>query len=121
MEKAMEFIKKRKFELIEEEKKRQEEEQSKLNDTTKVGCVICHDEECEYGIMMTKCGHTMCTGCTTNLLTQPLTYYGQRFHRCPVCRTELSGVGAIQPIKQGATSGDVYKLMLDKKEKTISI
>ena len=121
LEKFLEASKKRRLEIEEEERKRQEEEEAKLNDATKAGCIVCKDEECQHGVMMTKCGHTMCIGCTTNLLTQPLSYYGQRFHRCPACRTELDGVGAINPLDKGSTNGDVYKAFKALNEKEVTI
>lgn len=103
-------IKKRRKTLRDEADRRKREEEVKLNDTTPADCLICQDNECAHGVMVTKCGHTMCIQCATDLLTQPLSFYGQRYHKCPACRTDLGGVGALQPLPAGATKGQAYKL-----------
>lgn len=100
----------------EEEARKQKEHEDKLNDTTKLDCMICLEEDCENCVMLTSCGHSMCVQCTTTLLTQPLTFYGARYHKCPYCRTELAGAKSITALPAGSTKGDAYKLLLSKEK-----
>lgn len=100
----------------EEEKERKERE--KEANTDKCVCTLCLDE-CDTGVMATKCGHTMCVQCTTNLLTQPLSYYGQQYHKCPACRTDLDGVSAIIALPGGTTEGQVYKAVKESNAKRV--
>lgn len=79
------------------------------NDMTLPECSICMNMCDGNNIMVTKCKHTMCTQCTVNLLTQPLSYYGQTHHKCPICRTTLDGVNSIISMPGNATNGDIFK------------
>lgn len=50
-------------------------------------CPCCMDEE--WGNTFTRCGHPLCVGCYTNLMTIP-NIYGQRQDNCPMCRTIMT-------------------------------
>lgn len=105
------------FEAIEGRIEYLKEEKKKMEDPTPAGCCVCMDDICKESVMVTKCGHVMCAGCTVKLLLKPMTFYGQRLHRCPMCRSELGSVKEhnseeyIYNLPVGSTLGDVYKFL----------
>ena len=102
-----EAITKRRKTIEEEAERKRKEEELKVNDDRKCSCCVCH-LDIDGTVMSTICGHTMCLECSTNLLTMPLSYYGQRHHSCPACRAELNGTGTLFPLPEGTTMGGVY-------------
>lgn len=105
----LEALRKRRQQLLEEAEKKRREAEIAMADTNLPECVIC-GEDAVTDSMLTKCGHTFCTQCTIDLLTQPLPSYNQRCQKCPLCRTELGGVNAIRKMTDNATKGDIYKV-----------
>lgn len=96
-------------EQVEKERRRiKAEVKRNLADTSLPSCGICLDTGITQ-CAVTKCGHVFCTQCMINLLCHPLPSTSQRNHKCPLCRTELSGTGAITCMAVGATNSDIFR------------